>query len=392
MSLTHAVFPKNESDLKLQKLFYSYYKNWTLPAIDKLQSREIGYIPFFGTMTRHKAFINVHDLHYFVSNVVPRHLYYSSAYYKYPEERVMKEKVWEGAELIFDLDADHIPGASKMKYEEILAEVKKHTRRLIFDFLLDDLGLGDKDLKVYFSGGRGYHVHVVNDWIYGLGSDARREIANYVRGEGLSPPDVRRAMQDTPNMLSGWKKRIDDNIVSFYKNLGKGDGSIELLRSLFNNDKKVANYIDNFKNKKIPGLGSKKMEIFTTSENIKYKYMDAEDQAILSRIIEDTQKQYQCEIDEPVSTDIHRLIRVPYSLHGKSGFVVKPIALPDFDAFDPLTDARVDFFAKEELAINLSMDYSIKFGGISYKLAQGMNKLPGDLSVFLVATRMANFV
>ena len=43
-------------------------------------------------------------------------------------ETVPEEKEWLGAELIFDLDADHIEGADKMTYMEILAEVKKtHT-------------------------------------------------------------------------------------------------------------------------------------------------------------------------------------------------------------------------------------------------------------------------
>jgi len=391
MSLTHAVLAKNDSDLKLQKLFRLYYLKWTLPAIDKLQSREIGFIPFFGTMTRHRSFNNIRDLSEFVTGIVPRHIYYSSAYYEYPEERVMKEKVWIGAELIFDLDADHIPGASGMKYEDILAEVKKHTHRLIFDFLLDDLGLGEKDLKIFFSGGRGYHVHVVNDWIYSLGSDARREIANYVRGEGLSVHDIRGAMQDTPTRMGGWKRRIDDNMVNFYKLLKAEGADSKVLIDILKDRKKVSRYIQNLA-KLIPNTNSRKIDLFTSPGNMKYNFMDESDLAVLSKLIEITESEHQCEIDEPVTTDIHRLIRMPYSLHGKSGLIVKPIEVSDFDSFTPLIDARVEEFSDQELEVDLTADYEINFGGVPYKLSSGRNKLPGDLSVFLVANRMAKFV
>ena len=391
MSLTHALFGRNESDLKLQNLFQKYYSSWSLPAVDKLQSREIGFIPFFGTMTRHRSFNDVRELSHFVSNVVPRHIYYSSAYYEYPEERVMKDKKWLGAELIFDLDADHIPGASKMTYEQILKEVKKHTHRLIFEFLLGDIGLEEKDLKVFFSGGRGYHVHVVSDWIYSLSSDARREIANYVRGEGFSPADLRRAMLETPSKMSGWKKRIDDQVVNFYTLLNKSDQYAEILSKVFGTEKKISSYVENL-NKIITGKSVKKIEVFRTEGIEKYQYMDVNDQLVFSKIMDAVISDQQCEIDEPVTTDIHRLIRMPQSLHGKSGLIVKPIHLDEFESFDPLIDARVPEFSNQELTVNLPRDFSMSFGGITYKLSEGINKLPGDFSIFLVATKIANFV
>ena len=391
MSYTHALFGKSDSDLTLQNLFQKYYSNWSMPAVDKLQSREIGFIPFFGTMTRHRSFNDVRELSHFVSNVVPRHIYYSSAYYEYPEERVMKDKKWLGAELIFDLDADHIPGASKMTYEEILGEVKKHTHRLIFEFLLGDIGLEEKDLKVFFSGGRGYHVHVVRDWIYSLSSDARREIANYVRGEGFSPIDVRRAMLETPSKMSGWKKRIDDQVVNFYTVLNKNDQYAEILLKTFGGEKKISSYMENL-NKIVAGKNVKKIEVFRTGGGEKYKYMDTNDQLVFSKIMESVISDHQCEIDEPVTTDIHRLIRMPQSLHGKSGLIVKSIHLDEFDNFDPLIDARVPEFSNQELTVDLPRDFSMSFGGVKYKLSAGLNKLPGDFSVFLVATKIASFV
>jgi len=59
-------------------------------------------------MLRHKGFRNVDALRSFLKTVVPSDVYYSSAYYERPEED-MRGKGWLGADLIFDIDADHIP-------------------------------------------------------------------------------------------------------------------------------------------------------------------------------------------------------------------------------------------------------------------------------------------
>ena len=39
--------------------------------------------------------------------------------------------------------------------------------------------------------------------------------------------------------------------------------------------------------------------------------------------------------DEPVTGDIHRLIRLPGSLHGKTGLIVKTLNRKELDKFDP---------------------------------------------------------
>lgn len=50
------------------------------------------------------------------------------------------------------------------------------------------------------------------------------------------------------------------------------------------------------------------------------------------------------EIDEPVTTDVHRLIRFPMSLHGKSGLMVLPVPLDGLEEFDPLVSAVPERF------------------------------------------------
>ena len=50
------------------------------------------------------------------------------------------------------------------------------------------------------------------------------------------------------------------------------------------------------------------------------------------------------EVDVPVTVDIHRLIRYPGTLHGKTGFKVQELYIDDLDSFNPLdeVDKRLD--------------------------------------------------
>lgn len=382
----------DSSEVKLKSLFQEYYRNWSAKDVDLISEREIGFIPFFGTMIRHRAVGSLNGLSSFVKRNVPRHVYYSSAYYRKPDEKVMKEKIWKGAELIFDLDADHIEGAAKMSYGDILAEVKKHTGRLIFKFLMDDLGFQEKDLKVYFSGGRGYHVHVVEDGVYLLNSDARREITNYIRGEGLSGFDVKRAMQDTPERMNGWKKIIDDDLCDFYHDILNNPDRQEILHKILGNSRTLASYLSGLRKSSNLPNNLRRVEVLSLPGNQKYRIMEPNDDKVLSHIIGQAKKQNLCEIDEPVTTDIHRLIRLPHSLHGKTGLVVRPIGLEDFKSFDPLRDAIAEPFGDSTVKVDVQRDLKISFQGQDHHVGEGEAEIPRALAVFMVAGRFAKFI
>ena len=48
------------------------------------------------------------------------------------------------------------------------------------------------------------------------------------------------------------------------------------------------------------------------------------------------------EIDEPVTIDIHRLIRYPGSLHGATGFKVQELGINELNFFNPLNENNED--------------------------------------------------
>jgi len=59
-------------------------------------------------MLRHKSFKTPDAFRNFFVSLIPADVYYSCAYYENPEAD-MSRKGWLGADLIFDIDADHIP-------------------------------------------------------------------------------------------------------------------------------------------------------------------------------------------------------------------------------------------------------------------------------------------
>lgn len=191
-------------------------------------------------MRRHKAFSGEAEALEYIRGMVPAHAYHSAAYYEFPGAPTMKEKKWQGADLIFDLDADHLPQKAR-SYAEMLANVKTETGKLL-DFLLDDFGFSENNINIAFSGGRGYHIHVHDPKVLTLESAERREIVDYLSGTGLMvdylfKPAEHKVIEsgkfkkkelESPRKISsfdeapggfGWGKRISRYITFFLTNL-----------------------------------------------------------------------------------------------------------------------------------------------------------------------------
>ena len=80
------------------------------------------------------------------------------------------------------------------------------------------------------------------------------------------------------------------------------------------------------------------------------------------------------ETDEPVTCDIKRLIRLPMSLHAKTGFKVQKISFDKLLDFEPLRDAIV--FSDDLVDIELIQDIKYVINDTSFDLKKGDNKVP----------------
>jgi DNA primase small subunit len=95
------------------------------------------------------------------------------------------------------------------------------------------------------------------------------------------------------------------------------------------------------------------------------------------------------ETDEPVTSDIKRLIRLPNSLHGKTGFEVIPMTRDQFDDFDPFDDAVSPAFGDAPVRLVLDKPAEVRLRGKSHSVDAGTVEVPEHLAVFLVCRKLA---
>jgi DNA primase small subunit len=353
-------------------------------------------------MFRHIAFSRRSDIDQFFVDTVPMHSYYSTAYYSDPSLQPMGEKFkgWMGADLIFDLDADHLPNADQMSYREQLKEVKEEVKRLLFEFILDDLGLPEEHTHLHFSGGRGYHVHVRAPEVLQLDSRDRRNIVDYITGRGLDLdrlfPKVtvsvnrrfgshkeRRTFPKGPQ--GGWIKKIFDGRDRLIEDLSKKEGKekVELLLSIaaqgkFKIGKDMCRSILEHESNFIRLKGTNNFDTFERPQQL---------EAFLNLVVIYSSVHLSGETDEPVTTDIKRLIRCPGSLHGKTGLKVMEIPFDDIDDFDPLKDAVV--LGDDPIKVRIENETDQYLGGENFQLKEGATEVPLYAAYFLVARRLA---
>ncbi len=354
-------------------------------------------------MQRHMAFTTPSELQKFMMAQVPSHSYYSTAYYRRPSAPTMEEKEWLGADLIFDLDADHLVGAENMTYSEMLAQIKKEMINLVDSFLLGDLGFSEDQVSIVFSGGRGYHAHIETNDVLSLGTHERREIVDYVTSTGVDmdwifPYDnvvtsvVKVKGIDRANIASnrrlpaedsgGWKLRMRNGLKDVVNDVCDTDPK-EL--------KKMYPSIKSVQNKTIEGYAKDlNMSRDLIFNNNKMATLKKGTQDFLIKIMsEDVAYRLSGEVDDPVTADIKRLIRLPGSIHGKSGLRVVPLSRSQLDDFDPLIDAMPKEYSDDPVKITMHKDTEIKIKGENFSL-KGTTEVPEYAAVFLVGRKMAD--
>ena len=300
---------------------------------DDVQSREFGYIPFGGGMVRHLSYRSKGEALAEILRQSPSSVYCSNARYEYPTQPI-EEKGWLGAELIFDIDATDIPTQCKRGHdlwycqkcytsgklprpprcpkcggapaefhgtcEVCLGAAKDHALRVI-NFLVEDFGVQSGTINLYFSGNRGYHLHIFDRRFDLLDQPARGEVADYMRAESLPPNQtiastLRKRPVGEGAQGEGWTKRITRYVSGKWPNY---DGTLRRLVS----------------------------------------------EAVASQ---------RALVDSSVTTDVHRVFRLAGTLHGNTG--MSKMRIESVEAFDPQSDpvvlsskpvsVKVDFYPR----------------------------------------------
>lgn len=342
---------------KLREAFREYY---TLRAplifVPKVERREVMLVSFEGVVSRHIAVDGLQSLRALLIREAPRHAYYSVGLYERPSARSMSEKGLMGAELLFDIDADHLGvpecdeglawrckscgrsgegmppdscpecGSSELESldwisEACLEAAKRETVRLL-KIVLDDLGVSEESMMIYYTGHRGYHIRVLSEAVLGLGKDERRELASHIIGRSFDPREVfktKGAAVFTPTVdEGGWRGRVARFLLDIVERTPPRWVDRSLHQTLLRRGEELVKCLRDG----VPLLNPDKRLIKSLRE-LAAEYVSRE----------------AVKIDEMVTPDTTRLTRIPNSLHGKTGLRAMALSLEELERFSPLRDA-----------------------------------------------------
>ncbi len=375
----------------LKRLFQAYYieNKATMPLISSYKQREFGFLSWDekSFMRRHMSFESHKNLTDYLINDGPRHIYSSGALYLQPDNLDMKNKEYQGCDLIIDIDVDHFytpcknkhdlwwckecdakgfgmiqkcPECKKLKIKKLawicddcLDIAKNEIYKLVYDFFIPDFNMNEEEMNIAFSGHRGYHLKVENENLRNLSSEDRREIADYVSGDNLSFEilGLRKFNQNIYGLNKnniGWPRKIVLKLEELLKNKSNRQFESFLLKL---------------------GLDKNRIKSFMSSKDDFLKVISGANQGLWiipnfglttwKTLLSGVVNEIGAEIDEPVTIDIHRLIRYPGSLHGKSGFKVQELTLKELEIFNPLDEPneRLDpiiFKSKNTLKLEIT--------------------------------------
>jgi DNA primase small subunit len=298
----------------------------------------------------------------------------------------MQEKEWLGADLIFDIDGkdlelpcvpshsfllcsncnlatafdEHLSvfacpscGSSKADSTSIpcvkCIDASKREVRKLLGFLTGDFGISKESVKVYFSGNNGFHIHVSDKQFESLDSSARADLAGYVLGLSFMPESigVRKGNNESLAVVKfprggiahGWRNKIAQRL--------KIDSSSTLRLQHI-----VAN----------------------AGGYVKFKTE-----------LENTAREIGVSIDAQVTSDIHRIFRMPGTLNSKSG--LSKASCADLDSFDPFSDACV--LGDINVGIRTKCPVKLRLKGKLFNISKESAEIPAFAAVYLICKGLA---
>ncbi|MEM0504361.1 MAG: DNA primase small subunit PriS [Sulfolobales archaeon] len=335
----------------IKELFREYYRKTDVKVPNDFIMREFAFQTFDSeSYIRHKSFSSLALLKEYIVSIVPKHSYFSSAIYRDPGIENMDEKGWIGSDLIFDIDANEIPGCKPLKIstyignehhevelinDECIELAKNHEVELL-DVLTNDLGFSYDELEIQFSGNRGFHTRVHpkdESWLM-LNSSARKEIVDYLKGVELDiryiiPVDEKKVKLSKPKPSEGgWRRRIA---------------------------KKASDIID-----------GEPAEYF---------------KSLIPKCV--------IEVDEKVTIDVSRLVRIQESLNGKTG--LKVVKLNSEDLYDfKLGDELSPFTDHTAIILPTADIKGVKLLGHELELTKYMSfRVPASIAIYLALNKLA---
>jgi DNA primase small subunit len=347
------------------QLFSEFYRDTSnaVPEPPLSHQREFAYLTFREKfMVRHRRFEQITNFRTILANIVPSDVYHSCAYYQNPDFD-MDKKGWIGSDVVFDIDADHIPTSCNKIHDEFrcakcgfegrgitpeecpccgankfenkiwacdlcIQSAREEVTKLI-DMLEKDFGFSPDEIRVFFSGHRGYHVHIESEVVRSLDALARKEIVDYVMGLGVSlfqkdEKEGSKHGKKSPKKFNlhnfGWNRRLKLGMQAFLESASIEDLRVGGLKNRALLDKKdtiIKRALNESRWDSIPGISIQTW----------------------LKLADHIRGLQAAKIDTVVTTDIHRLIRMNGTLHGKTGLKKIEFKPKELQTFDPFNEA-----------------------------------------------------
>ena len=394
------MFEESKEATFMKKHFQKYYLTHKVDSVPDVERREFGYGVFKRKIAnRNLAFSGVDGMNRFLREKTPLFFSYSNSYYSFPDKQPMQNKGWLQSDLIYEFDADEInavcektSGAwicnktfgeenavkeidNKQWFLDKSLELSKQQLFRLVDFLKEDFGFDLDKIAINFSGKAGYHLHIRKKEIQKLNKKARIELVDYITGYGMFYDNIGFETEKALRCPKGsglWGKRINKGIKEF-----------------FNKDAKEISRITKLPSAKLNVLMKNKSEVINGIEKgLLYDVGARTNKEFWKSVIDFVVQTYMVPIDRQTSIDLHKIIRVPNTLHGETGFIAKEITLEKLKDFNPFNDAIV--FGDEMIRVFIKNAPKFNLKGNSFGPYENeLVEVPLYCAIFLVGKGVA---
>ncbi len=395
----------------LKKNFSDFYKKNFIEDPPEPEQREFGIGEFGRKITqRHLSFSSIREFNYFLQKETPFFVSCSTALYSQPAARPMQAKGFLQGDIVYEFDADDIKTPCKQVHdswkcprcnaegkgaielctecgapvkveqwfcEECLGEAKKQIFELK-EFLENDFAFTE-GISINFSGSAGFHFHLRGKSIRQLKQAARIELLDFLTGANLDLGAIgfveNGKSLDCPKPSAlGWAQKI----MSGLRDLVENAPSDKIAAIAGVRDSNAKKFLEK-KQRILEGIEKGMLFPFPTKKTREFWLA-------LAKFVVEKKK---LDIDRQTSMDLNKIIRVPGTIHGGTGFIAKKISWEELKKFNAFTDALAFPQGK---TVRVLIDKAPKFnlGSESFGPFQNSEaELPLNAVVFLVAKQAA---
>jgi len=252
-----------------------------------------------------------------------------------------------------------------------LSATGKEATKLI-QALINELGISREDIRVYFSGNKGFHLYVSSDVLRELDQNGRKEIVDYLALEGLKEELFIVKWAGKRYIVNeGLGNRIIQNAMEI----------IEQRRSYPNIfTKEVMGKVDQAREKLRVELGKGSLDlIFSIFGGRKAR-----------RFLALAMEKSKVKVDPAVTLDLHRLFRMPGTLNSKSHLPKFPAELKMLG--DNILDGMPEY-GLNSVNIHVRIAPEIHMNGMNFgPFDNERAEVPAYLASYLITKGVATIV